>query len=215
MLAKFENGNYLEIIIKDDEYKFFVYDEEMDVVDGGWTEYRSIEMYYPMNEIDYILQYCEPDGVEGKYELLKWNTMDEYCEFLEEDPNGEWILETQGNEEDIKSYSSFEAARHAMRKEYKDAIEDYGYDITSVSEDDCIEIGCESCFQSWRIYKEKPASSSIHKILDEIEQEITRAYIGASQYAYELQDTYVITSHVDEIGELVKELRKLLDEKEK
>ena len=49
---------------------FFLLDEFGNCVDNGYTEYRSIDMYYPMNESDYILKYCEPEGCEGKYDII-------------------------------------------------------------------------------------------------------------------------------------------------
>ena len=49
MLAKFENGNFLEVVINEEnnEYEYFVYDEDGDEIDNGWSEYRDIEMYFP------------------------------------------------------------------------------------------------------------------------------------------------------------------------
>ena len=41
--------------------------------DGGCTEYRNMEMFYPMNEIGYILTYCIPKDfseLDGEYEIL-------------------------------------------------------------------------------------------------------------------------------------------------
>ena len=80
MLAKFENGYYLEVEndIENDIYYYTVFNEEFISEDNGWTEYRSIELYYPMTLIDYILQYCEPSDVKGKYEILDVETMEEY-----------------------------------------------------------------------------------------------------------------------------------------
>ena len=83
MLARFENGWFLEVIIKQDingfhQYAFTVYDEDCLEIRKGYTEYRSIEMYYPMNEIDYMLEFCEPYGLEGKYELFEQETMLDY-----------------------------------------------------------------------------------------------------------------------------------------
>ena len=84
MLAKFENGYFLEVYIneyKDGtlEYLYNVYDEELNICHcSGWTEYRNIEMYCPMNEIDYILTYCNPKLVKGKYELMSFDVMKDY-----------------------------------------------------------------------------------------------------------------------------------------
>lgn len=87
MLAKFDNEVLLEVIVGKDINGFHVYNYTVFDLDGildyGWTEYRSMEMYYPMNEIDYILEFCEPDYVKGKYELLKYETIEEYEKYLE------------------------------------------------------------------------------------------------------------------------------------
>ena len=65
MLAKFENGNFLEVFINEEknEYEYCISDKDGNEIDFRWTEYRDIEMYYPMNLIDYIVQYCEPKEV--------------------------------------------------------------------------------------------------------------------------------------------------------
>lgn len=72
MKALFDNGNVLEVTFnkKENEYNYEVLDEFGNHIDGGYTEYRNIDMYYPMNEIDYILRYCEPYGCEGNYEII-------------------------------------------------------------------------------------------------------------------------------------------------
>ena len=48
MLAKIENGYFLEVVHneEDNEYNYSIYTEDMECQDiyGGWTEYRSIEM---------------------------------------------------------------------------------------------------------------------------------------------------------------------------
>ena len=86
MTAKFGNGYFLEVgyYEEENEYVYTVLDEEGYQVDCGYTEYRSIEMYYPMNEIDYILAYCKPEYVEGKYEIIPFESVDEYIEFIGE-----------------------------------------------------------------------------------------------------------------------------------
>lgn len=84
MLAKFKDGYFLEVVIEDGEYRYEIYNEERFSEDVGWTEYRSIEMYYPMNEIDYILSFCEPRHINGEYELLKFETMEEYIKSFKE-----------------------------------------------------------------------------------------------------------------------------------
>ena len=80
MIAKFENGYLLKVkhVKKYKEYVFAVYDEKGHKQLCGHTEYRSIELYYPMNEIDYILAYCELAYVQGKYVLLSVKSVHEY-----------------------------------------------------------------------------------------------------------------------------------------
>lgn len=101
MLARFENGYFLEVTIGEDDwdlhqYFYSVFDANYIEVDDGYTEYRSIELYYPMNEIDYILEFCEPDFVEGKYELLSYETLKDYEDYLDDltygELDGDWIL---------------------------------------------------------------------------------------------------------------------------
>lgn len=72
MKALFENGYVLEVTVNEaeNEYNYEVLDEFGNHVDGGWTEYRSIEMYYPMNEIDYIKEFCNPAFCEGQYKII-------------------------------------------------------------------------------------------------------------------------------------------------
>lgn len=72
MKALFKNGYVLEVTVneKENEYNYEVLDEFGNCVDNGYTEYRNIDMYYPMNEIDYILKYCEPEGCEDKYDII-------------------------------------------------------------------------------------------------------------------------------------------------
>lgn len=82
MLARFENGYFLEVTVEKDcwgfhQYVYRVLDVYGDELDCGHTEYRSMDLYCPMNEIDYILEFCEPDDVEGKYEILEC-TLEEF-----------------------------------------------------------------------------------------------------------------------------------------
>lgn len=89
MLAKFENGYFLEVLhnVEDNEYVYSVYDEDGDEIDYGWTEYRNIEMYFPRNEIDYILKFCEPCDLYGKYKLISVETMENYKKQPQETQN--------------------------------------------------------------------------------------------------------------------------------
>lgn len=210
MLAKFENGYFLEVLFneKDNEYEYTVYDQTGEYEDDGWTEYRSIEMYYPMNEIDYILQFCEPDGVEGKYELLECQTMEEYIP--SEDVNGKWILETQGNDEEIRRYPTYEATQKVMQIEYERYLKRKESCMENDIQDDFAVIGDEEFYQSWKIYEEKEFDNSIEKKFDEIQKEIDRADIGASQYAFELMSTSVITDHLYKLEKLIDELKELI-----
>lgn len=86
MIAKFENDHFLEVGYdeEENEYVYIVYDEEGYQVDSGYTEYRDLGMYYPMNEVDYILEFCEPECVEGKYEIVHFESVDKYIEFIGE-----------------------------------------------------------------------------------------------------------------------------------
>lgn len=82
MLARFENGYFLEVVVEKDafgfhQYAYSVLDVDGDMLDDGWTEYRSMDLYHPMNEIDYILEYCEPDFVDGEYKILEC-TLEEF-----------------------------------------------------------------------------------------------------------------------------------------
>lgn len=210
MLAKFENGYFLEVLHnkKVNEYEYTIYDEDLCYEDSGWTEYRSIEMYYPMNEIDYILEFCEPDGIEGKYEILKQETMKKYEKFIAEDPNGKWILETQGtDDEDIRYYKTEEAARIIMQNEAEKSKRKYcNIDI----EDYYCNIDADGYFQSWNIYEREKFRSKKKKLINEIELELVRINRGITQYAYELQDTFVIRRHVEEAELLINQLKEMM-----
>ena len=162
MLAKFENGYFLEVVHSGNEYDYEIYDNELDSVDGGYTEYRSMDMYYPKNLIDYILEFCEPydlKGQKGKYEILEQETMEEYekfiKDFLAEDPDGKWILERQGtNKEDIRCYKTKEAAKFVMMKEVEEYRDCKNKDINYINELYC-EVTGEEFFQSWSFYKKE------------------------------------------------------------
>ena len=90
MLAKFENGYFLEVNVfeysdGEKEYEFKVIEDEYYLITQGYTEYRSIELYWPLDEIGYILEYCDSNpGVEilkgNKYEILKEETFEEYLQ---------------------------------------------------------------------------------------------------------------------------------------
>ena len=82
IMAEFENGYFLIVEVDeiDNEYLFTVCDSEGYYQAFGYTEYRSIDMYYPMNEIDYILQYCDPVFVKGSYKIIEAESLEKYLE---------------------------------------------------------------------------------------------------------------------------------------
>lgn len=212
MLAKFENGYFLEVEVnkEDNEYEYCVYNMDGDMESIKWTEYRDIELYYPKNLIDYISEFCEPEYIKGKYELLDFENMDDYIDSLDaKDPNGKWILETQGAEEDIRRYSTFEAAQHVMRTEYK---EKHGssYWMEDGIQDNFATLGGEEFYQSWIIYEEKTIDNPIEKKFYEIEMELGRADTGVSQYAFELMSTDVIRGHLYKVEQLLNELKEMI-----
>lgn len=219
MLAKFENGYFLEVVHneEDNEYNYSVYNEDMEQEDiyGGCTEYRSIEMYYPMNEIDYILEFCEPDYVKGKYELLKFETMEDYEDYLDDleygDIDGEWCLERQGTyEEDIRYYETEEDAKFVLQREYKEMLEDHDCPMAEHFDEYSAYIGEDEFYQSWTIYEKKSYASKVDEIIDKIKMELDRTYTGVDQYAFELSDTSVATDHVYRAKKLLKELEELI-----
>jgi hypothetical protein len=210
MLARFENGNFLEVRVAEDdntkEYDFYVYDENGCEVAAGWTEYRDLSMYPDKNEIDYILYMCEPKCISGKYELLEQKDMDEYLEKYGEDPNGEWILERQGTEyDDIRYFKTEEAAQYNMNVEVTSCDKCYkSFDLNYC------EVNEDEYFQSWTVYKKQIFDSDIENVFHEIELQFDRIYTGVSQYAYELEDTSVITEHVAELKRMINELKEMI-----
>lgn len=214
MLARFENGYYLEVLHdkKENEYNFTIYDKEFEIMHIGWTEYRSIEMYYPSNEIDYILQFCEPDRrrLKGKYELLPFETMYEYEEYFDEitkeDPNGEWILETQGTIfDDIRYFKTEEGARMTMLQE----IAETDLEVIRRGGNFC-ESGCSETYQYWEVYRKEEFETEKEKVFDEIGKTIDRAYRGIDHYAWELQDSWAAYRYLDELTELIDKLKEMM-----
>ena len=212
MLAKFENGNFLEINVTNKnntkEYVFCVYDEDGYELDSGWTTYRDIEMYYPKNLVDYILEFCEPDDVHGEYEILDCKTMEEYLP--SEDENGKWILERQGDEDGIRRYSTFEDAQRVMKKEYEEIFEDHKSCMEDTLEYNYAVIGDEEFYQSWNIHEEKSFENPIEQKFYEIQMELDRADTGVSQYAFELMSTDVIRDHLYKVEKLINELKEMI-----
>lgn len=215
MLARFENGKYLEVVVGDDcglnKYFYTVFDEDGDELDSGKTEYSSMELYIPMNEIDYICEFCEPDWIEGKYELIDEDlgeTMEDYLDYLEYGSYGDWCLERQGSDEDdVRKYRTEADARMVMLREVEELEEEYS---DSDVDDAFCSVHDEEFYQSWRIYKKPVYTNEKEKLFVEIEQEIERTFVGVSQYAWELQDTSVIEDHVCEIKKLLKQLKEMI-----
>ena len=215
MLARFENGKYLEVIIGDDcgfnKYFYTVFDEDGDELDSGKTEYRSMELYIPMNEIDYICEFCDPDYVEGKYKLIDeylGETMDEYLDYLTDGLAGDWCLERQGSDvDDIREYQTEADAKMVMLREVEDMEEEY--ESSSIDEYFC-SVHDEEYYQSWRVYKNPVYKNEKEKLFGEIEQEIERTFVGVSQYAWELQDADVIEDHVRKVKSLIEQLKEMI-----
>jgi len=229
MLAKFENGYFLEICEESEKtdknnefdtnecvYLYSIYDDDYDFIDSRFTEQRDIELYYPMNLIDYILEFCEPDdlkGMKNKYEILEYNTMKEFLKSIEEDPNGKWILERKGTRKcNIRHYKSEEAARLNALKEIKDFLDDDldEDELKTFNDNGYFEYGCEYRFESWNIYKDEYFDNKKDYLLNEIEKELSRANIGVSQYSHELEDTYVIYNHLEKIEKLLNSLKEVI-----
>ena len=150
MLARFENGYYLEVLHneKENEYNFTVYDAYMFPEHKGWTEYRSIDMYYPMNEIDYILEYCEPDFVDGEYKIFE-------CSLEEFRAQNKYDFEN--DTEDI-------LIQKALNKnELYVCIADQEFVIYVISDSEfkadeyAYNYYCEECFEPghWKCFREK------------------------------------------------------------
>lgn len=217
MLAKFKNGYLLEVVHNEEknEYNYSIYNEDMEYEDDGYTEYRSIDMYYPMNEIDYIIAFCDPDCVKGKYQLLQFETMEDYQkhmkEFFKEDPNGEWVLERKGTDyDDKRSFKTEEAAQYILKKEYEETLDNYDSPMSEDYDENGAYIGDEEFYQKWSIYKKEKYSNKIEELIDKINMELDRADTGVSQYAFELSDTSVAKNHIYEAQILLRELEELV-----
>lgn len=212
MLAKFENGYFLEVVVdtKENVYQYTVYDEDYDKIERRRTEFRHIDMYYPMNEIDYILEFCEPDDVKGKYKLLSFKTFEEYKNYLNEDPNGEWILKRQGDDTDTRYYKTKEAAQIILEKEYKEILEDKCSPMSTDYDDDYAYIGDEEYYQSWTIYQKQKFDNPIKELIYKIRTELDRVDEGVTQYSFELMSTDVAKDHIWEALMLLRELEEMI-----
>lgn len=216
MLARFENGYYLEVIINKEElnYDYHIYDEDRWSKDCGWTGYRSMELYHPMNEIDYICEFCDPDFVEGKYEILPYETMEDYEEYLDYledgDDDGDWCLECQGTDyDDMFLYLNKEDAQAAMIHKATELLEEKQWCDLYQGDDFC-EVSGEEYFQRWTVYECDHAYTNKDCILNAMQMNLNRAYIGVDHYACELQDTCVATQYLDELQILLDRLKEMI-----
>jgi hypothetical protein len=120
-----------------------------------------------------------------------------------------WILERQGTEyNDKREFSSLEEAQEVMESEYEERIED-GYDQGDCDNDHAF-ITDHEYFQAWDIYEKKDDLTPTEKIFNEIYLQFNRIDNGVEQYAWELQDTGVITYHVDNLRKMVDKLKEMM-----
>ena len=54
------------------------------------------------------------------------------------------------------------------------------------------------------------AKKTITSLLEKIEMEVTKSYDGVDEYATSLEDTGVITDHLDKIDALVKQMKEMI-----
>lgn len=131
-------------------------------------------------------------------------------DFLEEDFNGKWILETKGDDNDIRYFNTEEKARQVMEDEYNEILEDHEcYMVADIYDNDAY-IGDTEFYQSWKIYKKKSYLNKVEELIDKINIELDRAYDGVTQYSFELMDTSVATDNIFEAEKLLKELEELI-----
>lgn len=158
MLARFENGYFLEVVVEKDTFGFHQYvyrvlDVDGDTLDDGWTEYRSMDLYHPMNEIDYILEYCEPDYVEGKYEILEC-TLEEFIAQnrydFENDTEDILIQKALNKDELYVCVADQEYVIYVIAGSELDA-DGYAYDYYC---EECFEPGHWKCLKANEIFNE-------------------------------------------------------------
>lgn len=53
-------------------------------------------------------------------------------------------------------------------------------------------------------------NEKVNKIISRIENEIDNAYDGVDEYANSLEDTLVITNHLDTISNLLNQLKEMI-----
>ena len=122
-----------------------------------------------------------------------------------------WILETQGEEENIREYLTFDEAHSVMKQEYEVVYKRENRFITdSILEDNFADVCNEDFYQSWKIYKQKNFKNPIEKRLYEIKRELDRADMGVTEYVYKLNDSNVIREHLCKIEKLVNELEEMI-----
>lgn len=158
MLARFENGYFLEVTIGEDInklplYFYSVLDIDGNELDDGWTEYRSMELYYPMNEVDYILEYCEPDLVDGEYKILECS-LEEFVEQnkydIENDTEDILIQKALNKNELYVCVADPEYIIYVIAGNKSDA-DRYAYDYYC---EECLEPGHWKCLNATGILKE-------------------------------------------------------------
>ena len=210
MLARFNNDYVLEVVhnMETNEYEFDVYDDEDCHLTCGYTEYRDIELYYPMNLIDYIVQFCEPEGISGSYQILDYDSFDSYERRF--DADGDWLVECSDTVI-VKSFATLEIAQDYVKREFNQL--NYSESCETCMEDRYAYVGKCGNYTSWRIYEKKEFTTPEEKLFDEIRKELDRADDGVIQYAFELMDTDTARSHIYKAEELLGELEKLLKNK--
>ena len=90
MIAKFENGIYIEAIEKKDDNEFIynICDENGSCLNNYWTEIRDLELFN-CNLIDYFLQYIleENNNILGNKKYILCDSLPEYS-YVVMDPKG-------------------------------------------------------------------------------------------------------------------------------
>lgn len=120
-----------------------------------------------------------------------------------------WILERQGTEyNDKREFVSLEEAQEVMENEYEEHIEDGCYQ--SDCDESCAFVANHEYFQAWNIYEKKENLTPIEKTFNEIYLQLNRIDNGVEQYAWELQDTGVITGYVDYLRKMINELKEMI-----
>jgi hypothetical protein len=219
MLAKFDNGYFLEVLIEKDEngkeeLEIVVYDEVGDFVTIDFAEYQDVNACDSTNLIDYALRTSNVGYVKGKYKMLNEETMDDYLASCKPDPNGKWVLEAQGTDDEyIKRYLTEEAAQAAMTYAYNEVFDEKHPCMACECDENYAFLGDEEFYQSWKVYQEKTSDNPLETQLIAIQMELNRADVGVTQYAYELMDTDVIREHLYKVECLLDELKEMIKEK--